>query len=135
MTDATEIERLVEWLRYGKGVKSWWMLGAEAADLIEAQAADNARLRAQPSPQRSRAMGEPITVTTEVRVRRWQVPNFAVQDMPPRPRQEGFTEAPKLHVRELPHQVLDALAGAWLDDLYSKAGQRNPFAAKEPNDD
>ncbi len=45
MTDATEVERLVKLLRYGKGVESWWMLGAEAADRIEAQAAEIARLR------------------------------------------------------------------------------------------
>jgi hypothetical protein len=72
-------------------------------------------------------VNEPITVTTAVKFRRWQAPNYAIQDVPPRPRQEGFSEAPKMHVKELPHQVLDALAEAWLADLYEKAGQRNPF--------
>lgn len=72
-------------------------------------------------------MAEPITVTTAVKFRRWKAPNFATQDVPPRPRQEGFKEAPTAHVKELPHQVLDALAAAWLDDLYSKTELENPF--------
>jgi hypothetical protein len=70
---------------------------------------------------------EPITVTTAVKFKRWQVPNYATQDMPPRPKQEGIHELPKTHVKELPFQVLDALAEAWLQDLYMNAGQSNPF--------
>ena len=30
-------DKLVERLRYGKDVESWWALGAEAADTLEAQ--------------------------------------------------------------------------------------------------
>jgi hypothetical protein len=75
-------------------------------------------------------MNEPVTVTTAVKFRRWLSPNYAVQDVPPRPRQEGLVEAPKIHISELPQQVLNALAEAWLVDLYEKAGQRNPFEAR-----
>lgn len=72
-------------------------------------------------------MNDPITVTTAVKFRRWQAPNYAVQDVPPRPRQEGFHEAPKAAVSELPFQVIDALAEAWLNDLYAKSEHENPF--------
>lgn len=72
-------------------------------------------------------MSAPITVTTAVKFRRWLAPNFATQDMPPRPKQDGMVALPTAHVRDLPHQVLDALAEAWLVDLYEKAGQSNPF--------
>jgi hypothetical protein len=72
-------------------------------------------------------MSEPITVTTAVKFRRWQAPNYAVQDMPPRPRQEGMVELPKAHINELPFEVLDALAEAWLTDLYAKSEYANPF--------
>lgn len=73
-------------------------------------------------------MSKPITVTTAVKFRRLLTPNFVTQD---------GSQASTMHVRELPQQVLDALAGAWLDDIYSKAGQRNPFTSRatEPNDD
>jgi hypothetical protein len=72
-------------------------------------------------------MNDPITVTTAVKFRRWQAPNYAVQDIPRRPRHEGLVEAPKMHVNELAPQVLDALAKAWLSDLYDRAGQSNPW--------
>jgi hypothetical protein len=72
-------------------------------------------------------VNEPITVTTAVKFKRWQAPNFAIQDTPPRPRQEGFYEAPKEHVNKLPFQVIDALAEAWLNDLYAKTEYGNPF--------
>lgn len=75
-------------------------------------------------------MSDPITVTTAVKFRPWNVPNYAVQDVPPRARQEGFSEAPKMSVKELPHQVLDAMAERWLNDLYANAGQRNPFRSE-----
>jgi hypothetical protein len=54
--------------------------------------------------------------------------------MPPRPKQEGLQELPKVHVKELPFQVLDALAEAWLQDLYMNAKQSNPFARRTNRD-
>ena len=71
-------------------------------------------------------MSDAITVNAPVRYRKWQAPNFATQDTPPRPRQDGFREAPSTPVAELAPEVLNALAQAWLDDLYTKAGHAAP---------
>jgi len=71
-------------------------------------------------------MDDAITVSAPVRFRRWTTPNFATQDVPPRPRSEGFQEAPSTPIAELAPEVLNALAQAWLNDLYTKAGHSPP---------
>jgi hypothetical protein len=71
-------------------------------------------------------MSKTVTVSTSVQYRRWQAPNFATMETPPRPRQEGLQWAPTTPIAELPREVLDALAQAWLDDLYAKANVSAP---------
>jgi hypothetical protein len=68
-----------------------------------------------------------ISVTATVKYRCWLAPNFARQDVPARPRQEGFRELPTTPVGDLEPAVLDALAEAWLNDLYSKTTRASPF--------
>lgn len=69
---------------------------------------------------------EPVTVNAPVSYNRWQVPNFASPVRPPRPRQEGIDGDRGVPVVELPAEALDALARAWLEDLYRKAGRDVP---------
>lgn len=69
-----------------------------------------------------------VEVKTSVRFNTWQVPNFATVTTPPRPKQEGMQAAPTIAIGDLDVAALDALAAAWLEELYKKAGQSNPFA-------
>lgn len=71
-------------------------------------------------------MSDTVTVTAEVKFKRWQTPNFATRDTPPRPRQEGFSMTEGVPIRELPAEALDALARAWLADLYRKVNRSVP---------
>jgi hypothetical protein len=58
----------------------------------------------------------------EPKLKPWTVPNFATVEEPPRPRQEGFTEARTIPVSDLPKDVLREMAQDWLKALYDKAG-------------
>ncbi len=71
-------------------------------------------------------MGDSINVTTQVAFRRWKAPNFATMESRPRARQDGIQAMPSTPVRELAPDVLDALAAAWIHDLYAKAGREAP---------
>jgi hypothetical protein len=67
-----------------------------------------------------------VEVRSTQRWKHFQVPNFAIMDMPPGLRQDGLMELPKLPIAQLDAAVLDALVGAWLRDVYSKAGRSAP---------
>lgn len=56
-------------------------------------------------------------------------PNFVTLKMPVRPRQEGFKEAPSLHVREVDAETLSTLADIWREKLFEKAGKPDPRKA------
>lgn len=71
-------------------------------------------------------MSGTIPVTAKISYRRFQVPNFATQDMPARPKQDGLHALPSTPIAELDPAVLDALAAAWIWDLYDKAGRERP---------
>jgi hypothetical protein len=73
-------------------------------------------------------MSDVVTVNAPVSYRRWIAPNFANVDMPPRPRQEGMQALPSVAIKDLAPEALDALAAAWLSDLYTKADRPCPFA-------
>ena len=66
----------------------------------------------------------------EIKFNPWAVPNFAVQAMPPLPRQEGF------QVLSWPLSALDAATlSAMCDDfragIFYKAGKPDPALTKE----
>lgn len=71
-------------------------------------------------------MRDTISISTKVVFRKWPAPNFATVSLPPLPRQEGMKELPSVPIAELQPQVLDALAEAWLADLYAKANRKAP---------
>ncbi len=72
-------------------------------------------------------MTETVTVSAPVTYRRWPPPNFASLDQPPRRREEGRVATAATHVKDLTPEALDALAGAWLEDLYFKTGRPSPW--------
>lgn len=74
-----------------------------------------------------------VTVSALVTFKTWPAPNFARIQIAPRPRQEGFQLSDGVRVAELDPAVLDALAVAWLNDLYAKTGRPCPFALTELN--
>lgn len=67
-----------------------------------------------------------VSVAVPVSYRRWQAPNFATIDRPPGNRQDGMQPLPSTPVAELDPKALDALAAAWIEDLYTKAGRKPP---------
>lgn len=54
------------------------------------------------------------------------VPNYVIQKMPPRPRQEGFTEAPKYPLVEVPAEDLASLCDHFRSEVFRKAGKTDP---------
>jgi hypothetical protein len=67
-----------------------------------------------------------VSVSVPVSFRRWQAPNFANVNRPPGKRQDGLQELPSVPVADLDPKALDALAAAWIEDLYEKAGKKPP---------
>jgi hypothetical protein len=57
------------------------------------------------------------------------VPNFVIQKMPPRPRQEGFHEAPKYPLSEVPAEDLASLCDHFRAQVFAKAGKPDPASA------
>ena len=57
----------------------------------------------------------------------WIVPNYVTLKMPSQPRQAGFVEAPKLHVRDVDAETLARMADEWRAELFRKAGKADPM--------
>jgi hypothetical protein len=53
----------------------------------------------------------------------FRTPNFVIVKQPVRPRQEGFTEAPKVPLSELSVETLNALCEAFREEVLTKAGK------------
>lgn len=66
----------------------------------------------------------------KVKLRSFTVPNFVIQKMPPLPRQEGFAEAPKYALSEVPAEDLASLCDHFRSQVFAKAGKADP-ASKE----
>lgn len=62
----------------------------------------------------------------KIEVQPWQTPNFVSGVMPVRPRQEGFTEAPKWQLSEVDPMVLSELCDMFRAEIFKKAGKRDP---------
>lgn len=69
-----------------------------------------------------------VTVSAPVTFRTWSAPNFAQPQVAPGRRQDGLKIVEGVPVASLSPAVLDALAAAWLEDLYAKTGRACPFA-------
>lgn len=53
-------------------------------------------------------------------------PNFVIQKMAPRPKQEGMIECPKYHLRELDADTLAELCDQFRREIFEKAGMPDP---------
>lgn len=71
-------------------------------------------------------MGDSVTAQVAVSFKAWPTPNFANVAVPPGLRQEGIAPLPSIPVAALDKVALDALAMAWVSELYEKAGYDAP---------
>ena len=56
----------------------------------------------------------------------WSVPNFVILQFAPRPRQEGFTEAPKLELAAVEADTLAQMCDDFRAEVFRKAGKPDP---------
>lgn len=63
-----------------------------------------------------------ISATLRVKLKPWSAPSFAARET------EAGEDRESVHVSELSAETLEAMALAWLRDLYRKAEQRCPFS-------
>ena len=61
-------------------------------------------------------------ITKKVELQPFRVPNYVLQKMPARPRQEGYHETPKYHLSELDKATLIALCNEFTAAVLEKAG-------------
>jgi hypothetical protein len=64
-----------------------------------------------------------MTLTKEIQLQPFNVPNYVLVKSEPRPRQEGFIESPKYHLSELDVVTLEALCERFKEDVFKKAGK------------
>lgn len=65
-------------------------------------------------------------ITKSVELQPFMTPNYVIQKMPPRPRQEGFVEAPKYHLSEVEADVLAKLCDEFRAAVFAKAEKVDP---------
>lgn len=63
-----------------------------------------------------------MTVTKEVKLHPFAVPDYVFVETPPRPRQEGFAEGPKFHLKELSEETLNSLCDNFRKEVFRKSG-------------
>lgn len=68
-----------------------------------------------------------MDATVKMKLKPLMVPNFAVVQLAPVKREEGFNQAQAVPISELDEDALEALAYGFLIDFYKKAGKRCPF--------
>lgn len=65
-------------------------------------------------------------ITIKTGLKPFTVPNFVVAVQAARPRQEGFTEAPKYALSEIPSETLSDLCDRFRKSVFEKAGKADP---------
>lgn len=66
--------------------------------------------------------------TLKVELKPFTTPNCVIAVMPPRPRQEGFHEPPTWRLDEIEAQVLSEMCHAFRQEIFKKAGKKDPEA-------
>ncbi len=61
-------------------------------------------------------------------LRPFGLPNFAVVETGPRPKQEGVVEPPRFHLSDLEPQTLSELCDEFRAGVFEKAGKKDPRA-------
>jgi hypothetical protein len=62
-------------------------------------------------------------IKTDVELHPFRVPNYVIVKTEPKPRQDGYSEAPKYHLSELSESVLNELCEQFKKDVFIKAGR------------
>ncbi len=60
------------------------------------------------------------------KLRPFTIPNYVIEEMEPRPRQEGMVEAPKHLLAELTPEILAELCDEFRAAVFAKSGMRDP---------
>lgn len=65
-------------------------------------------------------------ITLNIELQPFQVPNFVIQKVGPRPREEGFQEAPKYRLADVDEATLSMLCDAFRAEVFEKADKIDP---------
>jgi hypothetical protein len=65
----------------------------------------------------------------KVELNPWMVPNFVTAKMPPRPRQEGYQEAPAWALKDVDADTLATQCDQFRAEVFRKAGKPDPANA------
>jgi hypothetical protein len=60
------------------------------------------------------------------KLRPFTVPNYVIEETEPRPKQEGFKEAPKHLLADLEPQTLAQMCDDFRTAVFAKAGMKDP---------
>jgi len=69
-----------------------------------------------------------MKASIEVELQAFTVPNYVLTVQPPRLRQEGMVETPKLSLSDLDSSTLDRLCKEFRTAVFEKAGKQQPPA-------
>lgn len=61
----------------------------------------------------------------------WQTPNFVTMKVPPRPREEGFQQAPTFPLSEVDAETLAQMCDDFRASVFEKAGKVDPAKLTE----
>lgn len=62
----------------------------------------------------------------QIELQPWQVPNYVLEKMPPRPRQEGLREPRSHPLSEVSPEILSAMCDEFRAEIFRKAGKDDP---------
>src|SRR5690606_21598479 len=80
-------------------------------------------------PRRPAPGADDVSVSMPMKLKPFQVPNFALVEMPAGKREEGFNPLPPFPLHELSPETLDALCAEFRAAVFAKAMKKDP---KEP---
>jgi hypothetical protein len=69
-----------------------------------------------------------VKASIEVELQPFTVPNYVLTVQPPRPKQEGIFETPKLALSDLDSLTLSRMCDAFRNAVFEKAGKQQPPA-------
>jgi hypothetical protein len=67
-----------------------------------------------------------VKASIEVELQPFTTPNFVLTVQPPRPKQEGFVETPKLALSDLDSNTLERMCDDFRSEVFKKAGKSRP---------
>lgn len=62
----------------------------------------------------------------KIKLRPFSIPNFVIQEMPPRTKQEGFSNAPSYYLSEVDAETLSDMCDKFREEIFKKAQKEDP---------